>query len=288
MGHTFYVNRIGIQLDNFQCSLKDFNIETSDNDDLYSWRCVRSFTCRSGTETQLEQSFEGFELRARFIRIFCKNNHGPGGGNFILITNIRFYGNECPPLQQGYGQPQPQYGQPQPQYGQPQPQYGQPQPQYGQPQPQYGQPQPQFGNWIQNSTIRIHSFSSQHQDTTFAATNLLDPTKTYWLSEPGYTTNQWIVFDFQKQVTVNKIMVQVDNWECTVKDFNIEVSNNDDLYSWRCVRSFTAQVGTTNQGEQVFEGFEARGRYIRLFCKNNWGPGGGNYILIKNFKFFGK
>jgi len=263
MGTPMYINRVSIQTDNFECSLKDFNIESCDNDDLYSWRCVRAFTCRSGTETTLEQVFEGFELRGRFVRIFCKNNHGPGGGNFILVSNIRFYGNECPPIQQqqqGYGQQQ-QQG--------------------------YGQQQ-QYGNWITNNTIRVHSYSTQHQDGTFAASNLLDPNKTYWLSEPGFTTNQWVVFDFSRQVTVTKVSIQVDNWECTVKDFNIEISNNDDLYSWRCVRSFQAQCGNRNQSEQVFEGFEARGRYIRLFCKNNWGPGGGDYILITNIKFFGQ
>jgi len=140
---------------------------------------------------------------------------------------------------------------------------------------------------LPNTSLRVHSWSSQHQDTSFVATNVLDPSKTYWLSEPGCITNQWLVFDFNRVVTVSKVSIQVDKWECTVKDFNIETSNNDDLYSWRCVRSFQAVVGNTNTGEQVFEGFEARGRYIRLFFKNNWGPGGGNYILVTNVKFFG-
>jgi len=26
---------------------------------------------------------------------------------------------------------------------------------------------------------------------------------------------------------------------------------------------------------------------MRMFFKNNWGPGGGNFILITNIKFFG-
>jgi len=81
--------------------------------------------------------------------------------------------------------------------------------------------------------------------------------------------------------------IQVDNWECTVKDCQIEVSNNDDLYNWRYVKAFQSQCGTSNQSEQIFDGFEVRARYVRLFCKNNWGPGGGNYILITNVKFFG-
>jgi len=213
--------------------------------------------------------FEGFELRARFIRIFCKNNHGPGGGNFILVTNIRFFGNECPPLgflqgsyiQQGFGQG-------------------------GYVQQGFQQPG-SFSTWLSNSNIKIHSWSSQHQDPTFFATNILDPYQTFWLSEPGFTTNQWIVFDFIKLVSITKLSIQVDNWECTVKDFNIEVSNNDDLFSWRCVKTFQAEIGTRNQSEQIFEAFEARGRYIRIFCKNNWGTGGGNFVLISNVRFFG-
>jgi len=36
-----------------------------------------------------------------------------------------------------------------------------------------------------------------------------------------------------------------------------------------------------------FTELEFRGRYLRLYSKNNWGPGGGSYILITNVKFFG-
>jgi len=36
-----------------------------------------------------------------------------------------------------------------------------------------------------------------------------------------------------------------------------------------------------------FEEFEVRAKYIKLFFKNNWGSGGGSYILVTNIKFFG-
>jgi len=53
------------------------------------------------------------------------------------------------------------------------------------------------------------------------------------------------------------------------------------------LKEFQAICGNTCTTDQNFEGFEFRGRYMRLFCKNNWGPGGGNFILITNVKFYG-
>jgi len=143
---------------------------------------------------------------------------------------------------------------------------------------------PESLDWL--SGVRVHSFSTQH--SSYPATNVLDTGLSYWLSETGTTTDQWIVFDFQKQVYVSKILIKVDNYECTVKDFVIEAVDGDpSTGTWRPLKEFEAKCGLNETGDQIFTGLEFKGRYLRLFAKNNWGPGGGSYILITNVKFFG-
>jgi len=144
---------------------------------------------------------------------------------------------------------------------------------------------PENLDWLNNKNIRIQSFSSQLSG--YPCTNTLDPNVSYWLSESGQTTNQWIVYEFPKMVYVNKIMMKVDSFECTAKDWNVQVSEEDDLTSWSVVKEFQARCGNQTTTDQFFEEFEVRAKYIKLFFKNNWGGGGGSYILVTNIKFFG-
>jgi len=148
---------------------------------------------------------------------------------------------------------------------------------------------PEKLDWIDPLLIKLAAFSSQHSDTSFAATNVLDYNRTYWLSLTGLTTDQWLTFDFQKETFINKISIKVDYYECTVKDFMIQYTEDEDYKTedWITIKEFQAECGNRNTNEQFFDGFEFRGRYMRIFCKNNWGPGGGNFILITNIKFHG-
>jgi len=145
---------------------------------------------------------------------------------------------------------------------------------------------PDTQNWLDETKIVLKSFSTEHSDT-YRAQNVLDYNKTYWLSLPGTITDQWLVFDFTKEAFLSKISVKVDSYECTVKDFSLQYSENDDCNTWVTIKDFQARVGNQCTEEQFFDGFEFRGRYLRMFCKNNWGPGGGNFILITNIKFYG-
>jgi len=141
-------------------------------------------------------------------------------------------------------------------------------------------------DWLDNKQIKVFSFSSQLSG--FPATYTLDPSQTYWLSESGNTTNQWIVYELPSKCYVNKIMMKVDSFECTAKDWVVEINDNDDPDGdWTPVKEFQAKSGNTCTTDQIFEEFEVRAKYIRLFFKNNWGPGGGSYILVTNIKFFG-
>jgi len=145
---------------------------------------------------------------------------------------------------------------------------------------------PDTQNWLDEKKIVMKEFSSEHS-SSFPAANVLDYSRTYWLSTPGLTTDQWLTFDFTKEAFISKISVKVDSFECTVKDFSLQYSEGDDCKNWVTVKDFQAKVGNQCTEEQFFDGFEFRGRYMRMFCKNNWGPGGGNFILITNIKFFG-
>jgi len=148
---------------------------------------------------------------------------------------------------------------------------------------------PETQNWLDEKTIKLVDFSSEHSDR-FPATNVLDYSRTYWLSLPGLITDQHLTFDFGNEAFITKISIKVDNFECTVKDFIIQSTETEDYKgkdNWIDVKEFQAIVGNSNTNEQFFEGFEFRGRYMRIFCKNNWGPGGGNFILITNIKFYG-
>jgi hypothetical protein len=141
-------------------------------------------------------------------------------------------------------------------------------------------------DWIDNKQIKVHSFSSQLSG--FPATYTLDPNQTYWLSESGQTTNQWIVYEFPNVSYINKIMMKVDSFECTAKDWMVQVTEDDDPNGeWNTVKEFQSKSGSTCTTDQFFEDFEVRARYVRLFFVNNWGPGGGSYILVTNIKFFG-
>jgi len=145
---------------------------------------------------------------------------------------------------------------------------------------------PDVQGWLDEKKISVKEYSSQHSES-FPASNVLNYGATYWLSLTGQTKDQWITFDFEKDTYLSKISIKVDYYECTVKDFSIQYSEGDDLKTWVTIKDFQAKCGNQCSDEQFFEGFEFRGRYMRLFCKNNWGPGGGDYILITNVKFFG-
>jgi len=160
----------------------------------------------------------------------------------------------------------------------------------------YGLTQAMFGDidtsvpdkldWLDNKQIKVQSFSSQLSG--FPPSYTLDPNQTYWLSESGQTTNQWIVYELPSVCYVNKIMMKVDSFECSAKDWMIQVTDDDNPSSeWKTVKECESKSGSTCSSDQFFEDFVVRAKYIRLFFKNNWGPGGGSYILVTNIKFFG-
>jgi len=146
-------------------------------------------------------------------------------------------------------------------------------------------PVPDRLDWIDNKTIKIPKSSSELSG--FPVTNVLDPAQTYWLSQSPQVTNQWMIFEFPTKVYINKIMMKVSSFECTVKDWMVQVCEDEEQVNWETVKQFQCQCGNSNSGEQFFDGFEVWTKFLKLFYVNNWGPGGGDYILITDVKFFG-
>jgi len=125
---------------------------------------------------------------------------------------------------------------------------------------------PDVQYWLDETKISVKEFSTQHSDS-FPITNVLNYSKTYWLSLTGTVTDQWMVFDFQKEAYISKLSVKVDNYECSLKDFYIQNSEGDDAKTWVTIKDFQAKCGNQCQEEQFFDGFEFRGRYMKIFLQ---------------------
>jgi len=106
-------------------------------------------------------------------------------------------------------------------------------------------------DWLDNNKIKVHSFSSQLSG--FPASNTLNPSVTYWLSESGNITNQWIVYEFPTVSYVNKIMIKVDSFECTAKDWMVQITDEDEpTGEWNTVKEFQSKSGYDTTAEQFF------------------------------------
>lgn len=94
--------------------------------------------------------------------------------------------------------------------------------------------------------------------------------------------NKFIEFSFIKTYFLKSIRIKVDNFECTIKNFKVEViSENGEKNS---VGSFIRDRYNDNDGFQEFPiNKECKG--IKLDLIDNWGEIGGNYILISRIDF---
>ena len=82
---------------------------------------------------------------------------------------------------------------------------------------------------------------------------------------------------------MKKIRISVDSWDCTLKDFKIEVISPDGERI--NLGTFTRSRYRDNTGFEEFEiNKECKG--IKLYLIDNWGERGGNYILIKRIDFY--
>jgi len=83
--------KFGIRLSSYECTPKNTSLEIRDSVSG-EWKSISDFTVQSGLITQAWQYFAIPYAKVKEIRLFCHDRHGPGGGNFILITELAFFG----------------------------------------------------------------------------------------------------------------------------------------------------------------------------------------------------
>ena len=95
--------------------------------------------------------------------------------------------------------------------------------------------------------------------------------------------NHYVEFSFKNIYLLKKIRILVADFDCTLKDFKIEVvSPNGERIK---LGTFTRSKYKDNPGFEEFEiNKECKG--IKLYLIDNWGKTGGNYILIKKLDFY--
>jgi len=94
--------------------------------------------------------------------------------------------------------------------------------------------------------------------------------------------NHFIELSFIKNYFVRALRIKVHNTECTLKTFKIElISENGERNN---LGTFIRKKYNDEKDFQEFE-IQKECKGIKLYLIDNWGTGGGNYILIKNIDF---
>ena len=102
----------------------------------------------------------------------------------------------------------------------------------------------------------------------------------YYLGEG--TVNHRVTFDLGSRYFVKEIKLSVHDFECSLKNFKISVKNDND--QWELIGEFQSQPFSKEIDYQYFQ-VGCEGRVFKFDFLDNWGPGGGNYILVKKIFF---
>jgi hypothetical protein len=102
----------------------------------------------------------------------------------------------------------------------------------------------------------------------------------YFLTEGN--KNHYIVFDLGKKYYLKGIKITLHDFECTLKNFKISVM--DDNNNWKIISSFVCQPFNKEDNFQYFD-IDIDTQMVKMDLIDNWGNGGGNYILIKRLYF---
>ena len=94
--------------------------------------------------------------------------------------------------------------------------------------------------------------------------------------------NHFIEFSFIRNYFLKSIRIKVADYECTIKTFKVEIISEKGKRD--VIGTFIRKKYSENSGFQEFEILkECKG--VKLYLIDNWGFGGGNYILIQNIDF---
>ncbi len=135
-------------------------------------------------------------------------------------------------------------------------------------------------HWI-NREVNIIKHSNF--DSTYVPEIMLGKEESQRYSLTQGNRNHFIEFSFKKMYFLKSIRIKVDNFECSLKTFTVEIidqnGNSDNI------GSFIRSKYQDNSNFQDFEiNKECKG--IKLNLIDNWGSGGGNFILISKIDFY--
>ena len=102
----------------------------------------------------------------------------------------------------------------------------------------------------------------------------------YYLSDGN--RNHFIEFSFITNYFLKAIRISVADYDCSLKNFKVEITSP--LGTIENIGTFTRSKYIDNNGFQEFE-INKGCKGIKLYLIDNWGEGGGNYILIKRIDF---
>ena len=134
-------------------------------------------------------------------------------------------------------------------------------------------------HWI-NDEVDI--IDNSKFDQGFPPNIMLGKNKSRTYSLTDGNRNHFVEFSFKNIYYLKSIRISVDNYECSLKNFKIEIkSPNDEKIN---LGDFIRSKYEDNTGFEEFQiNKECKG--IKLYLIDNWGSGGGNYILIKRIDF---
>ena len=134
-------------------------------------------------------------------------------------------------------------------------------------------------HWI-NDEVDIIDNSKFHQG--FPPDIMLGKNKYELYSLTDGNRNHFVEFSFKNIYYLKSIRISVDNYECSLRNFKIEIkSPNDEKIN---LGDFTRSKYKDNTGFEEFQiNRECKG--LKLYLIDNWGSGGGNYILVKRIDF---
>lgn len=134
-------------------------------------------------------------------------------------------------------------------------------------------------HWI-NDEVDIIDNSKFYQD--FSPDIMLGKNKSEPYSLTDGNRNHFVEFSFKNIYYLKSIRISVDDYECSLRNFKIEIkSPNDEKIN---LGDFTRSKYKDNKGFEEFQiNRECKG--LKLYLIDNWGSGGGNFILIKRIDF---
>lgn len=95
--------------------------------------------------------------------------------------------------------------------------------------------------------------------------------------------NHFIEFSFIRIYFLKSIRIKVSYYECSLKTFRVEIISEKG--NRNVIGTFIRSKYSDNKDFQLFDiNKECKG--IKLYLVDNWGSGGGNYILISKIDFY--